>query len=283
MVHQQTPSGESPQVRAQHNERITAAQRGISIPDPPERTSPRPGPFFANRVESGTTTTTFAYVMYANCIRKSTLLKAVMASHGTQRRYVEGCRCEECTEAHRVSARDYRDRRASGQTRSASVVVVPPVVEPDGPGPVESGVRAEISDSAAKARPGLAQGGATVLAGLMDNPRATSQKPAAGRGRRPRSGQLRSASARGRRGGLAVVRTMTERRLLRTARFHSKSRRAGQAGQADRQRHPFPGRASARPSRFRLVRGHAGVGVGARPAREPGGGQVDDDEFTFGF
>jgi hypothetical protein len=82
-----------------------------------------------------------------------------MASHGTQRRYVEGCRCDDCKEAHRISARDYSERRASGQTRPAAVheyatsVVSTPTYEP---GPVESGVEAEIV-GLAELRPGLAQ------------------------------------------------------------------------------------------------------------------------------
>jgi hypothetical protein len=103
-----------------------------------------------------------------------------MASHGTQRRYVEGCRCDDCKEAHRISARDYSERRASGQTRPAAVheyatsVVSTPTYEP---GPVESGVEAEIV-GLAELRPGLAQV-ALALAKILDNPRAVNQQPAA--------------------------------------------------------------------------------------------------------
>jgi hypothetical protein len=101
------------------------------------------------------------------------------AAHGTQRRYVEGCRCEGCKEAHRRAARDYRERRASGLTRPVSVVAVPSAVvsEAAGPGPVELAVEAEIA-GLAEARPGLAQI-ALSLAKILDNPRAVNQQPAA--------------------------------------------------------------------------------------------------------
>jgi hypothetical protein len=113
-------------------------------------------------------------------------------AHRTQRRYVEGCRCEECKEAHRVSAREYRERRANGQTRPASVVVVPSVVEPDGPGPVESGVGSEITDLAAEVRPGLAQA-ALALARILDNPKAVNQQPVAAKALATLLDKLRSA------------------------------------------------------------------------------------------
>lgn len=47
-----------------------------------------------------------------------------------------------------------------------------------GPGPVESGVEAEIGGLASEARPGLAQA-ALALARIMDNPKAVNQQPAA--------------------------------------------------------------------------------------------------------
>jgi hypothetical protein len=31
-------------------------------------------------------------------------------NHGTNRRYSDGCRCDECREAHKLKAREYRDR-----------------------------------------------------------------------------------------------------------------------------------------------------------------------------
>jgi hypothetical protein len=133
------------------------------------------------------------------------------AKHGTQRRYVEGCRCEDCREAHRVSAREYRERRANGLSRPTSVVVVPPVVESDGPGPVEVGVQEEISGSAAEARPGLAQA-ALAMARILDNPKAVNQQTAAAKVLASLLDKLHSASARGRRGKLAVVKSMTPQR-----------------------------------------------------------------------
>jgi hypothetical protein len=130
------------------------------------------------------------------------------ASHGTQRHYVEGCRCEECKEAHRAAARDYRERRASGQTRPAAVLQTRADLPPSEPGPVESGVQEEIAGSA-EARPGLAAT-ALALARIMDNPRAVGQQPAAARQLTSLLEKLRSASP-ARRGGLAVVRTMTRK------------------------------------------------------------------------
>jgi len=132
------------------------------------------------------------------------------ATHGTQRRYVEGCRCEDCKEAHRVSARDYRERRANGQTRPASVVAIPSAVvsESSGPGRVEAGVQAELA-GLAQSRPGLAAA-ALALARILDNPRAVSSQPAAAKTLVVLLDRLFSASPRSRRGGLAVVRTMTE-------------------------------------------------------------------------
>lgn len=45
----------------------------------------------------------------------------------------------------------------------------------------------------------------------MDNPRAINQQPAAAKVLAALLDKLRSASAHGRRGGLALVRTMTEK------------------------------------------------------------------------
>lgn len=128
------------------------------------------------------------------------------ASHGTQRRYVQGCRCDDCREAHRVSAREYRERRANGETEALSVVAVPSVVVP---GPVEIGVTEEIDGLASQARPGLAAA-ALCIARLMDNPRAINQQPAAAKVLISMLEKLRSASPAGRR-GLAVVREMTKK------------------------------------------------------------------------
>jgi hypothetical protein len=70
--------------------------------------------------------------------------------------------------------------------------------------------RAEITDLAAEVRPGLAQA-ALALARVLDNPKAVNQQPAAAKMLATLLDKLRSASARGRRGGLASVRTMTEK------------------------------------------------------------------------
>jgi hypothetical protein len=130
------------------------------------------------------------------------------ASHGTQRRYVEGCRCDECKEAHRVSARGYRERRANGLTRPATVFAIPSgvVSEPAGPGPVELGAATEIGELAAEACPGLTQT-ALALARILDNPKAVSTQPAAARQLVAMLGMLSRRSHR--RGKLGVVKSMT--------------------------------------------------------------------------
>jgi hypothetical protein len=51
----------------------------------------------------------------------------------------------------------------------------------------------------------------TAMARILDNPKALNQQPAAAKVLAGLPDKLRSASARGRRGGLAVVRTMTEK------------------------------------------------------------------------
>jgi hypothetical protein len=121
------------------------------------------------------------------------------ANHGTRRRCNEGCRCEACAAANNAYQQEYRQRRVSPP-------VTPPVSDA---GPVESGVMAEIDGLAAQARPGLAQV-ALAVARVLDNPRAVNQHAAA-KVLSVLLDKLRSVSARGRRGGLAVVRTMTEK------------------------------------------------------------------------
>jgi hypothetical protein len=128
------------------------------------------------------------------------------AKHGTRRRYIEGCRCEGCTEANRLY---FRERRAG--VRGSQLRVQPPAdLQEVNPGPVESGVMAEIDSLAAQARPGLAQV-ALSLARIMDDPRAINQKAAAAKVLVSLLDKLRTASAQRRRGGLAVVRTMTKK------------------------------------------------------------------------
>jgi hypothetical protein len=127
------------------------------------------------------------------------------ARHGTRRSYTEGCRCDDCKGAQRLYQQRYRERRAD-----RAVARLPQPVPEGGspPGPVESGVEAEIRGVGAEARPGLAQA-ALALARILDNPKAVSQQPAAAKVLGALLEKLRSASARGRRGSLAVVRAMS--------------------------------------------------------------------------
>ena len=81
---------------------------------------------------------------------------------------------------------------------------------PFGPGPVESGVQAEICDWAAEVRPGLAAA-ALALARLLDNPKAVNQQPAAAKTLASLLDKLWSVSASGCRGNLALVKSMTFR------------------------------------------------------------------------
>ena len=55
------------------------------------------------------------------------------AKHGTASRYVQGCRCDACTDAERVYVAGYRARRRGEQAPRPSVA-----------GPVEQAVTAEI-------------------------------------------------------------------------------------------------------------------------------------------
>jgi hypothetical protein len=125
----------------------------------------------------------------------------MVAEHGTRRRYLdEGCRCEDCRAANNAYQRDWRVRRLMG-----------PVDEPaSGPGRVEAGVTEEIDGLAAQARPGLAAA-ALALARVLDNPPAISSHASAAKVLATLLDKLRAASARGRRGGLAMVRTMTDK------------------------------------------------------------------------
>jgi len=100
-------------------------------------------------------------------------------AHGTDRRYNDGCRCDECRGAHAQKAREYRDRRRRGLTRPALLTAVMSMErEQAGAGPVELAVETEIAGlAAAQERPGLAAT-ALALARLMDGPAVTA-KPAA--------------------------------------------------------------------------------------------------------
>jgi hypothetical protein len=126
--------------------------------------------------------------------------------HGTDRRYSGGCRRNECREAHKLKAREYRERKRRGLTRPALLTAVMSM-ESSGPGPVELAVEAELAGlAAAQERPGLAQI-ALALARLLDGPAVTS-KPAAAQ----RLVEILNALSKGwsqRRRKLAVVKSMT--------------------------------------------------------------------------
>jgi hypothetical protein len=119
-----------------------------------------------------------------------------MARHGTRRCYVNGCRCDDCTESNRVY---FRQRRAS-QTGAD--------LPPSDPGPVEAGVEIEIA-GLSEVRPGLAQT-ALALARVLDNPKAINQKAAAAKVLSGLLDKLATASAGGRRGRLSVVKSMID-------------------------------------------------------------------------
>lgn len=128
-------------------------------------------------------------------------------SHGTDRRYSDGCRCEECREAHKLKAREYRDRKRRGLTRPDLLTAV--LSMDVSAGPVELAVESELAGLVAAAqRPGLVQV-ALALARLMDGPAVTS-KPAAAK----QLTEILTALAKGgaqRRQKLAVVKQMTDK------------------------------------------------------------------------
>jgi hypothetical protein len=75
--------------------------------------------------------------------------------HGTDRRYSDGCRCDECREAHKLKARKRRDRKRRGLTRPALLTAVMSM-ESSGPGPVELDVETELAGlAAARERAGV--------------------------------------------------------------------------------------------------------------------------------
>jgi hypothetical protein len=133
------------------------------------------------------------------------------AKHGTRRCYVGGCHCDPCRAANRNYERERVARRANGeapQLRRAPVVTLPE--QPVGPGPVERAVTSEVSGLAlAAARPALVET-AVSLAKILDNPRAISQQPAAA-GKLVDLLDTLHKGAAPRRGGLALVRSMTEK------------------------------------------------------------------------
>ena len=118
-----------------------------------------------------------------------------MANHGTPSRYSQGCRCADCTEAHRLRAIDYRTRKEESEP------------EPTSPGQVEKAVQAELGGLAVS-RPSLAAV-AIAMARILDNPRAKSTQPAAAKVLVSALDALHKSSAQGRRGNLALVKEMT--------------------------------------------------------------------------
>jgi hypothetical protein len=120
------------------------------------------------------------------------------AQHGTHSRYVQGCRCADCTEAHRAYAALCAERKRDAEAG-------PPPAEM---GRVEAAVVVELAGlEQAEARPGLAQL-ALALARDVDNPKALNQHAAA-------SAKLADLLDKLRKGGdvrrsrLASVRAMT--------------------------------------------------------------------------
>ena len=75
------------------------------------------------------------------------------AKHGTRRRCIEGCHCDDCTAAKTAYQQRWRQERGDGEPATPSVVSVS---SPVTPGPVEVAVETEIADLA-EARPGVAQ------------------------------------------------------------------------------------------------------------------------------
>jgi hypothetical protein len=128
-------------------------------------------------------------------------------NHGTDRRYSDGCRCDRCREAHKIKAREYRDRKRRGLTRPALLTAV--LSMDQSAGPVEQAVESELAGLVqARERPGLAAV-ALALARLMDGPAVTS-KPAAAKQLTEILGTLAKGSSR-RRQKLAVVKQMTDK------------------------------------------------------------------------
>lgn len=134
------------------------------------------------------------------------------ASHGTRRRYNEGCRCDDCKAAEAVYRSNYRQRKASGEPVGPQGRVVPisaPMVEVhDEPGRVEAGVLAELEGlTQADERPGLKET-ALALARILDSPKAVNQQPAAAAKLADLLDKLRKG-ADAKKSKLASVRAMT--------------------------------------------------------------------------
>ena len=97
-----------------------------------------------------------------------------ITSHG-RRGYRQGCRCEQCKSSESKYQRDLKRRKQFGDL--ASVAEFPAGESVSAGESVESAVRSEIEALSAP-RPGLVAT-AIALARVLDDPRATSTKPAA--------------------------------------------------------------------------------------------------------
>jgi hypothetical protein len=133
------------------------------------------------------------------------------SKHGTRQRYSAGCRCDDCKDSQRLYQQRYRERKTNGDTRlhpTAVAQITQVVIPAPSVGRVEAGVIAEIEGLAqAEVRPGLANA-ALELARLMDNPKATNQKPAAAAKLADLLDKLRKGADE-RKSRLASVRAMT--------------------------------------------------------------------------
>lgn len=139
---------------------------------------------------------------------------------GTESCYNDGCGSEQCRQAA-TDARRERRRRAreavgelpgldTDRTRLVSVPTGNPSTSDYVNTSVVAAVRDEISDIDCHPRPGLAAA-ALSLAAVLDNPRATSSKPAAAGALVNILNQLRKSAA-GARPKLAAVRQMTKKK-----------------------------------------------------------------------
>jgi len=130
------------------------------------------------------------------------------AKHGTRHRYNEGCRVLSAKGADAAYRRD-RQRRACVVDDYTSDAHFPVDLQEMEPGPVESGVAAELA-GLAEDRPGLAQV-ALALARIMDNPKAVSSHPAAAKVLATLLDKQLQAPIPARRGHLAAVRRLAEK------------------------------------------------------------------------
>lgn len=136
---------------------------------------------------------------------------------GSESSYSAGCRCDVCKRAAADARRERRrrEREAVGElpgsdiprTRLVSIATDNPSTSGYVDASVVVAVGAEIDALGGGVRPGLAAA-AMALAAVLDNPRATSSKPAAAGALVNILNQLRKSAA-GAKPKLASVRSMT--------------------------------------------------------------------------